>query len=108
MYLYNREAQKEQLDFNELNSYIAFLKKIKVNKSLEFDEKFAYLKLKFNNFEDILRTIYDKKPIHVKGNEYTQRIIACYEYNSVIIEAVYASNGELITVFKRRSDRNNI
>ena len=108
LYLYSREAEKKEPDFDVLNRYTDFLKKLGVNKSLEFEEKFAYLKPKFNDFEDILSKI---EAIDYLRNTYDRKIafladiLKQSEKNSKKDpEKVYSLNSEIIDYFY---DKNN-
>ena len=110
LYLYNREAQKEKPDFEELNRYIDFLKELGVNQSSEFEEKFDHLKPKFNDFEDILskieaidylRSTYERKIAFLadilKQNEKNSKKDAkkVYSLNPEIVDYFYdKNNGE--------------
>ena len=49
-----------------------------------------------------------KKPLYVKGSDYTQRIVVDYSYNSNIIKAIFAPKGELITLFKKQANWNKV
>ena len=58
--------------------------------------------------KNVFETVYTKKPLYVKGSDYTQRIVVDYSYNSNIIKAIFAPKGELITLFKKQANWNKV
>lgn len=94
LYLYNQEEDSETPDYSKLNTTIAFLKKLGVDKFNEFDGKFEYLKSKFNDFDTVsdkvdaieyLQTTYDAKTslldnvlkgVDVPKNQDSQKVYA--------------------------------
>ena len=70
LYLYNQEDDEENPNYSKLNEYPEFLKKLGVNKSSDFETKFAHLKPQFNDFKEIsdridaidyVKSTYDSK-----------------------------------------------
>ena len=56
--------------------------------------------------KNIFYTIYNKKPLLVKGSNYSQRIIENHKLDSDIIETIFAPTGELITLYRRQPNWN--
>ena len=53
LHTYNKESKEENPNYNKLNEYTSFLKKVGIRKYSDFDEKFEHLKPQFNDFESI-------------------------------------------------------
>ncbi len=53
LYIFNEEEDQDNPNYERLNEYPEFLRKIGVNKSSEFETKFAHLKPQFNDFKQI-------------------------------------------------------
>ncbi len=70
LYIFNEEDDQDNPNFERLNEYPEFLRKIGVSKSSDFDTKFAHLKPQFNDFNqisdkieaiDYVKATYDSK-----------------------------------------------
>ena len=113
LYLFNQEEDKDEPDYTKLNQTIEFLRKIGVCKSKDFDEKFACLKSRFNDFEtisdkadaiDYLQRTYDDKISFlaeiIKQSDLPQSIDPKKVYASIndVIEYFYEkNNGESLS-----------
>ena len=53
LYVYNQEEDQKNPNFDRLNEYPDFLKKLGISKTSEFESKFSHLKPQFNDFEQI-------------------------------------------------------
>ena len=108
LYLYNQEEDSKNPDYTKLNETTDFLRKVGVNNFKDLDEKFAFLKPRYNEFE----TTSDK----VDAVEYLQRT-----YNSKIsllgdiikqsdlpqnvdFEKVYASSTDIVEYFYEKNN----
>lgn len=108
LYLYNQEEDSKNPDYTKLNETTDFLRKVGVNNFKDLDEKFAFLKPRYNDFE----TTSDK----VDAVEYLQRT-----YNSKIsllgdiikqsdlpqnvdFEKVYASSTDIVEYFYEKNN----
>ena len=108
LYLYNQEEDSKNPDYTKLNETTDFLRKVGVNNFKDLDERFAFLKPRYNDFE----TTSDK----VDAVEYLQRT-----YNSKIsllgdiikqsdlpqnvdFEKVYASSTDIVEYFYEKNN----
>lgn len=53
LYLYNQEEDSENPDFDKINTTLGFLKQIGLNHFSDFEDRYSYLKDRFNNFDSI-------------------------------------------------------
>lgn len=76
LYLYNNEDAQDNPEYESLNTYPAFLRKLGINKFSEFEERFKHLKPQFNGFEsisdkvaalDYIQSTYDTKTALLDG-----------------------------------------
>ena len=109
LYLFNEEYAKDKADYEVLNRTTAFLKQMGLNDFEKFDEKFAHLKSKFNNFEDIsdraeaieyLETTYESKTqlldeiLKVNPALKSQSAEKLYTSINDIVDYFYEKNGQ--------------
>ena len=108
LYIYNEEENKENPDYRKLNATTTFLKKVGVNKFSDFDNKFGYLKSRFNDFD----TIPDKMDaIEYLQETYEEKISLLAEImknaesqKNQDLQRVYASLNDIVDYFYDKND----
>jgi len=55
--------------------------------------------------KSLFKSVYESKPLKVKGTDASKRIIINSGYNSNVIEAVFSNKGEMITIVPARKQR---
>lgn len=108
LYLYNQEENSKNPDYTKLNEITDFLRKVGVNNFKDFDEKFAFLKPRFNDFEttsdkvdavEYLQRTYDSK-ISLLGDIIKQSDLP----QNIDSEKVYASSTDIVEYFYEKNN----
>ncbi len=108
LYLYNQEEDSKNPDYTKLNEITDFLRKVGVNNFKDFDEKFAFLKPRFNDFEttsdkvdavEYLQRTYDSK-ISLLGDIIKQSDLP----QNIDSEKVYASSTDIVEYFYEKNN----
>lgn len=108
LYLYNQEEDSDAPDYKQLNETTDFLKKVGVSNFKDFDDKFACLKPRFNDFEttsdkvdaiEYLQKTYDSK-ISLLGDIIKQSDLP----KNVDSQKVYASSTDIVEYFYEKNN----
>ena len=108
LYLYNQEEDSDAPDYKKLNETTDFLKKVGVNNFKDFDDKFACLKPRFNDFEttsdkvdaiEYLQKTYVSK-ISLLGDIIKQSDLP----KNVDSQKVYASSTDIVEYFYEKNN----
>ena len=54
--------------------------------------------------QNLFNTIYNTSPVDLKGSKTDERIIADFEHNSNIIEAIFTNKGDMITIIPKKKN----
>ncbi len=108
LYLYNQEEDRKVPDYKKLNETTDFLKRVGVNNFKDFDDKFAFLKPRFNDFETIsdkvdsieyLQRTYDSK-ISLLGDIIKQSDLP----ENIDAQKVYAFSNDIVEYFYEKNN----
>ncbi len=119
LYIYTKAVEnalnKDFIDFVNSNKWMEYNDKqapcLTLHARLRAIERFGlkgcknieelYTKETTEKLNALFKTIYTQKPTQIKGSESDKRIIADFNHNSNIIEAVFSDKGDMITVVEK-------
>ncbi len=108
LHIFNEEDNSRQPNFDRLNEIPEFLESIGVRKFSEFDEKFAHLKYKFNNFDDISDKVdaieYLKSTYSEKNALLSELLAKSQNDKNRNPQKVYSTTKDIVDYFYERND----
>ena len=99
LYLFNQEDDKENPDYSKLNEYPDFLRQLGINKTADFETKFAHLKTQFNDFQQVSDKV---EAIDYVQSTYSAKISHLNELVGKDAAKVYSGICDIVDYFLRQ------
>ena len=105
LYLFNQEDDKENPDYSKLNEYPDFLRQLGINKTADFETKFAHLKTQFNDFQQVSDKV---EAIDYVQSTYNAKISHLNELVGKDAAKVYSGICDIVDYFYDKNNGKNL